>query len=486
MLLTSCMSTLVQAQTDFQSSFMPDTSNAQIELGKPLWLELSTNQTTPSLNTIDFNELGKQFHIDKNWPINIDPKLGRQSWRLRLYAYSTGAKTIPSLLYASLRSAALDIEIKDAIDPKTNTPIKLQTYISHDENHPAWVREQILVRYTLLTQNAYSQFQIPNDTLPGIEIRSFALDAKPRSTQQYQYTLGWSIHALQAGMPQLSLPPLQFINDGVPTHHFYTPPLALSIKALPIYVPATMPVGQLRVLVPDHWRFTFSQRLAQFPLIINGRGIPFNQLPAIANEIQSTASLRTYPTRAQPEDSFTADGMMSSASYQVSYKPISQGLLSLPPIRLNYFDPNSATVKTLELESVRIVSASPWLVALLAIIVLYLVYRVGVVLFRFIKRKTRQIHYYYQALQRLPKVNSAEDIRACMTLVARAEAWPENLSVNQWLQRMSVGRSQHRQQLSEKLNRYCYQARARFDISKLQRELRELCFRRHPLLKLFN
>jgi hypothetical protein len=125
-LLTSCLGTFVQAQTDFQVGFMPDTANAHIELGKPLWLELSTNQTTPSLNTIDFSELGKQFHLDKSLPINIDPKLGRQHWRLRLYAYGTGTKTIPPLLYAQARSTALNIEVKDAIDPKTNTPIKLQ------------------------------------------------------------------------------------------------------------------------------------------------------------------------------------------------------------------------------------------------------------------------------------------------------------------------------------------------------------------------
>lgn len=486
MLLTSTLGTLVQAQTDFQVDFMPDTPNTQIELGKPLWLELSTNQLTPSLKTIDFSELGKHFHIDKSLPINIDPKLSRQSWRLRLYAYRTGIKTIPPLLYAQARSTALDIEIKDAIDPKTNTPIKLQTYVSHDENHPAWVREQILVRYTLLTKTAYSQFQVPDETQPGMEIRAFKLEVQPRNVQQYQYTLGWSIHALHAGAPQLSLPPLQFINDGVPTHHFYPPPLALNIKALPIYVPATMPVGQLHVSVPNTWQFTFSQRLAQFPLIISGRGMPFNQLPAINNEIQSTTSLRTYPTRAQTQDRFTADGMQSSARYQVAYKPIAQGVLSLPPIWLNYFDPNSATVQTLELDSVRIISANPWLVVLVASIVLYLIYRVGAVLLRFIKRKTRQIRYYYLALQRLPKANSAEEIRACMTLVAHAEAWPENLSVNQWLQRMWVGRIQHRQKLGEKLNQYCYQARARFEISKLQRELRELCVRRHPLLKLFN
>ena len=188
----------------------------------------------------------------------------------------------------------------------------------------------------------------------------------------------------------------------------------------------------------------------------------------------------------QAQDSFSADGIMSSASYQVPYKPIAQGLLSLPSIRLSYFDPHTATIKTLQAQSVRIVSANRWLVLLLVIILLYLAYRVSAVLIRLIKVKTRQVHYYYQALQRLPKVNNAHDIRSCMVLIARAETWPENLSVNQWLQRMWADGNHYRNNLCDELNRYCYQLNARLEISKLQRELTDLCVHRRPYLKLFS
>ena len=119
-------------------------------------------------------------------------------------------------------------------------------------------------------------------------------------------------------------------------------------------------------------------------------------------------------------------------------------------------------------------------------VLLYFGYRVSAVLLRIIKVKTRQIHYYYQALQYLPKVNSAEDIRACMALVARAETWPQNLSVNQWLHRMWGDENQYTNKLYEELNRFCYQLNARIDISKLQHDLTDLFVRRRPYLKLFN
>ena len=483
-MLIGCLSTFVHGQTSFRVSLLTGTTDASFELGKPVWLELSTDQTTPSLETINLTELAQQFHIDQRSSVNIDPKLGRQSWHLRLYAYSTGTKIIPPLLYARWRSAPLTITITDAIDPGTRTPIKLQAELSHGQNHTAWLREQILVRYTLTSKSAYSQIQVPTYTQPGVQIRPFKLESHARRAQEFDFTLGWTLQAQQIGQLQLSLPPLQYINDGVPTHHFYPPPLTLTIKPLPIYVPATMPVGQMHISVPNHWQFTFNHSLAQFPLNISGSGIPSDQLPALANEIQSTSALRTYPVHMQAQDSFSADGIMSSASYQVPYKPITQGLLSLPPIRLSYFDPRTATVKTLQVPSIRIVSANRWLVLLLIIILLYLAYRVSAVLISLIKVKSRQVHYYYQVLQRLPKVNNAQDIRTCMALVARAETWPENLSVNQWLQRMWAGGNLYRNNLCDELNRYCYQLNTHLDIRKLQLDLRDLCIRRHPFLKL--
>ena len=167
LLLSCCLGTPVQAQPDFQVRLLTAPQQAGIELGKPLWLELSTNQTTPSLDVIDLGELASQFHIDTSSPIKFDAKRGRQYWQLRLYAYTTGTQSIPPLRYAQMHSAPLPVRVTDTIDPKTRHPIKLQLQLSHAQKQLAWVREQILLRYTLTSDNPYSQFQIPHYTQAG-------------------------------------------------------------------------------------------------------------------------------------------------------------------------------------------------------------------------------------------------------------------------------------------------------------------------------
>lgn len=477
--------TCLQAETMFQVKLLHDKPLTNIELGKPLWLELTSNRPTPSLDTINFNELSAQFHIDKTLPIKVDPKSGKQSWRIRLYAYTTGTKSIPPLVYGYQRSNPFNIEVTSAIDPKTSAPLQLQTYLSHPAKHAVWLREQILVRYTIITSNAYSQFQVPDYAESKLEVHPFKLAAKPLTSHQFQYSLGWSIHAKQTGQLRLALPPLQFMNDGMPTHHFYQPPLQLEIKPLPIYVPATMPIGQVSLDLPGTWRFNLSNRLDEFQVNITGKGLPISQIPDIASEIASTRTLRIYPARSEIRELFTEDGVVSQASYLVPYKPLAQGLLPLQPIQLNYFDPRTATIRTIQQESIRIIAVNRWLAWLVSLVLLYLIYRALSWSYRLLRNKALQYQCYYHVLQRLPASTTAQDIRYCMALMAQAEKLSENLSVGQWLMQLTPESLRHSRKLQNSLNAFLYQTKSAVNVKELVQALTTICLSRHPLLKFF-
>jgi len=428
---------------------------------------------SPSLQSIDFSALDALFHVDTSSA--IDTSNHQQQWRLRLYPYRTGKQLIPSLFYNGIASQPLPLDVSDAIDPKTGLPMPVVMTTSFRPDDTLWARQQFTLLYTITNPHQYSQFHFRAPAPGKPVLREFELPVVQTRTRQFEHRLGWSIHVNQPGKIKINLPPLQFISDGVTTHTFYVAPLDLDIHALPLYVPVTMPVGNIDIDRTTHWQYSATDTLSTLEVTLTGHGIDANHMPEMANRLHSHTGIRTYPLAMTSHEHFDHDGIHSEIRYALPFKTTAQGMLRFPDTTLAYFDPANGRIQSVTLQLPVIVSLRTWLATLLIAAFLLLGYRL-------LKQPVRQFlcylqrfFLYHKTLRQLPTINSTEQLRQCIGRFARAKGLSENISPGQWLASCPPAAQPDSLALIDSLNRFFYQTAQRSDLNAIKTALLHFC-----------
>ncbi len=458
---------LLNAQAHFTVSVADNRTD--IELGKPLWLDIQSDSTSPDLRSIDFSALAAQFFVDTKTDITIVN--GQQHWRVRLYPYHTGTHTIPALFYSGVASTPLTVNVTDALDPKTGQPMPITTTLSVAAAQTVWVRQQITVLYTIHTQNPRSQFRFPVPPAGKHELTPFILSVTTDAQQNAIHQLGWSIHSTQTGTAHIELPPLQFSSDGVTTHSFYHAPLNIDVQPLPIYVPATMPVGRLHIRNDHSWIFAATNSLAQLQVTLTGFGIPAARLPDIGASLHSATGIHTYPATVTQHERFSAQGIQSEVTYRLPFKSGTQGTHRLEPVNLDYFDPDTGRIITLHLQPLVILSLRTWLLVVLLAGLLAISYRLlKPPVLRLVQRMQRY-WLYRKTLQQLRTTTTAQQLRQCIRQFAQAQGLPENVTIATWLATYQRTAPQDINALKHSLNDFFYNKQPTADLPSLRQRL---------------
>ena len=230
---------IINAEPVFTTAISTDT----IQLGKSFSLTLSTSSSAKNLNAIDLGTLKKTFYINPTSDITFDESTGYYNRKLRLIAYQTGITHIPELKFNGQTSKPHIITVIHPIDDKTHTPIQLQANVS---NYQPWLREQTLVTYNITTHFARAQIKTIPLNQPNVLTQELEVIRNQSNLQStYRYKTGWAVFPVITGKLEITLPPIELVRDGVTTHQFYHPPISLDVKPLPLYVPATIPVGNV-------------------------------------------------------------------------------------------------------------------------------------------------------------------------------------------------------------------------------------------------
>ena len=471
MLLFMLPASLLNAQAHFSVALADN--RTEFELGKPLWLDLQSDAPSPDLRSIDFSALTTHFYVDTNAEVAIVN--GQQRWRIRLYPYQTGLHTIPALFYHGVTSAPSTVNVTDALDPKSGQPLPLTTTLSITAEKQTWVRQQITVLYKIQTQNPRSQFRFPEPPAGKHELRPFTLPVTIDAQQHALHQLGWSIHTTQTGTAHIELPPLQFISDGVTTHNFYHAPLTINVQPLPIYVPATMPVGRLDIRSEQGWLFAATNSLAQMQVTLTGVGIPGARLPDIGANLHSATGIHTYPASVEQHERFTTQGIQSEAIYHLPFKPGAQGFHQLEPVNLDYFDPDTGRIITLHLQPPVILSMRAWLLVVLLAVLVLLTYQLLKSPVMKVIRRVQRYWLYRKTLQQLRATTTAQQLRQCIRQLALANGLAENVSLQQWLMSYRQAAQQDIQTMANTLNEFFYHRQPAQDLMIIRDQLARLC-----------
>ncbi|MEJ2450442.1 MAG: hypothetical protein P8047_07180 [Gammaproteobacteria bacterium] len=450
----------------------------QLELGQPIWLTLRSDQTAVSLDTLDFDRWRHQVALPRVYDANLSRDGSAQVLRLRVYPLHAGTLILPGLSFLQYKTPVLRFTILPARDPVTHAPMAFACKVS---TRQPWQQQQVIVACHLNLHDHYALFAQPHRQQQDIVLLPMQVH-KQRITQAKialtRYQLGWVVVPSRSGKQSLQLPPIEYVRDGVVVRRFYLPPLELKIRALPAWLPGTIPIGQLKLRaygLSQSW--LNSSVLSRLQLKLQLSGVAPALVPDYAGQLHSDRQFAFYQAQRHSLMRVNATGLQHELDYSVPVRAKHIGIYRLPDLRLQYFDPASGTLESKILRGPRIVIINGWLQLLFAVLVLWLGFVLGRRGLIFASRYWQRFHAYQQALQQLRQTDSLAGIRRAMQTMARAEGWNENLSYLQWQARMQAKTMRVEVLPVDELNAAAY-GHAAIDTVQVVRDLMDICRQR--------
>jgi len=422
---------------------------ATVEYGRPVYLKIIAEGLKADLSLLQLDALSAQFAIDsrdfeseiiqqnKQAQKQQNKEKGsaantRQILRLKMYPRQTGKLLIPAFTLDKSSSIEEDLTIIDAMNKSTN--ILLDSTISSTE---VWQREQILISLTLSTAEEFATIKPGNLPVDGIEIT--ALPVKRVWTENEDggistITAGWSLLPLRSGISEIELPPVEYHLNGVVRRVFHLPKVKLKIRPLPPYLPPTIPVGKVDIissLTPG--KLLYTDDLAYWNISIESKSLTPYWLPPILRQIQSSDSIQFFPATShrgmQPDNK----GVHGQVNHTIPFKPLENGFLHLPSLKVQYFDPATGKLETLVHPAEKPFSAGIISRLLTALLLAVFILTLVSALFRHLHNRIRYRKLRQQAIERIRQASTSRDVVAGLRLAGEAEGLPVNLSLTDWL-----------------------------------------------------
>lgn len=407
----------------------------RLELGQPIWLTLRSDQTAVSLATLDFSAWKKRVAFPRAYYVNRNRDNTAQTLRLRVYAYHTGNLVLPALQFMQHTTAPLHFTIVPARDPVTHAPMDFGCQVSTQQ---PWQQQQVVVGCRLRLHDAHALLTQPTAQQHGFRFYPMQVEKRVEgrgATAQTRYRLGWVVFAVRAGKQVLTLPPIEYVRDGVVTRRFYLDPqqLQLQVKALPSWLPGTIPVGQIG---PVHYGLAYGWLstgvLSQMQLRVQLNGVAPSLVPDYPALLHGSHVFMFYRARQRNQARVESTGIQYLLDDRIPLVAHHVGIYRLPDLRLQYFDPVRGTLQTRLLHGGTIVVVNSWIKLILGLLcvvaLVWLGHRVG----RFLVRYWRRFRHYQQALAILERPVSLDSIRHGMRVMAMAEGGRANMSWLQW------------------------------------------------------
>ena len=316
----------------------------------------------------------------------------------------------------------------NAVNAKEKIKIKLKQSAQH-----VWQREQVLLTLEIKTDDPFSRLEVQNFQQKGFSIIPF----KQQRLEKKDHTLlsiTWALFPFVAGEHILELPRVRYRpNRGrIQTLELQEP--SIQVRRLPVYVPPTMPVGEisLKNSWDDGW-LVGTNNLLEWKVRLEGNAVAKQTMPPITRQLVSTDSLQFFPVQNTLESVKSGGGVKYQQHYKVPLKPLNNGLVELPDITVQYFDPQKGKLQSASLVIPRVVALSNWLIWLIGFVLLVIASLLAIYLFNVVKTITIRASKKKQALKLLASSENYHDIRNSINQLSKAYGWDENLSLSNFI-----------------------------------------------------
>lgn len=409
----------------------------EVELGRPIWLTVYTDQDAISLDNLDLSGWQGRVAVPRNIDVSREAGGRSQRARLKIYPLREGPLELPPLYFIHETSNVLRLKVLPAVEAGSGRPMNFQCQASANT---AWQSQQLAVGCTLDLGTGYALFR--QNARNTAELQIHALQKQQHqlghaADRFTRYRLGWLISPSRAGERLVTLPPIDYLRDDVVVRRFYVPPFRLQVRALPAWLPGTVPVGKVTLTEYGPARFWLdSGVLSQLHLGLRLDAVAAGMVPDYAAQLRSNRDWRFYPPRLEHSDAVAGRDAVRRLQYTIPLQARAIGVRRLPDLRLQYFDPASGSLRTLQVRGPLLWVVNGWIKLILALLALLLCVYLGRRFWRWWRHYWYRYRIYRALLRRLARCDKLPELRDIMLGMAQAEGWRSNLTYRQWQTRM--------------------------------------------------
>jgi len=263
------------------------------ELGRPFTVQL-WYRGPADLDRIVTTPWQRDFAVDQGYAVrdNDDQRL-----RLRLTPRRSGQLSLPPLRLGGAQSDALPLTVGPAIEAGET----LQPHWSLSASQP-WQRQELLAELWLDMATTEVRLELGKLQPSGFAVQALPVTQTTQPDGRRRYHYRWLLRPQQAGQRPLTAPVLHYVRDGVPLRRFHFPDTAMTVRALPSYVPPTVPVGRIHTGdTPGSALFADGIDAASLAATLQRAGLPATAAQRQTAEPGAHSEARIDWSRATPE-----------------------------------------------------------------------------------------------------------------------------------------------------------------------------------------
>ena len=412
--------------------------NTQVELGEPISSTVYGINLSREILLTDLQILNSNFGIiveeevetiqDSRWP---DQHV--QVLHFELYPRNSGTIKVEQLNIEDNYSKLRSVTVNHGVVKGKN--IGIQTSVS--TNNP-WERQQVLFELEISTPELFASLST-EDTIktPGHEI--VALPSSKRRTtnskgEQFSVLkMAWAIFPLIPGKHHIALPKIHYNLSGQVRRHYFLPDLQLNTRALPPYVPPTMPIANIAISSSVNASSPLdTDSLFYWQITIKSAALKPYWLPPVLHQISSNEELSYLQIESERTMQPDKNGVHGQVTHHLPFKAKQSGIISLPELRLQTFDPNSGRLTTVIHPSQQFfVLSQSWRWLLVAIFALFLFWILKRLL-QYLSLKWERNKKRKFAIEKIQQSQDAQALRSAIKFLGEAEGLPHNLSLSEW------------------------------------------------------
>ena len=399
-------------------------------LGRPIRAELYGIALKTKITDINLSKLNENFGVLTDYSVSDTrderwPNQSIQILKFKLYPRYIGKTIIPHLNINDLKTKEREIVVSTG---ETGEP-----KISSSTNMP-YERQQFILNISIKSDDSTSRLSIRDDfKINGFESTSLPFNRIKEKNGTYTNKIGWALTALKNGEQKIELPPVEYSVSGVLRKQFYLPHNIINIKALPSYVPPTLPIGKISLesQTPYTWLIQ-TDTLAYWKINIRGEVSNAYRLPAVLRQIKSNSHFQFLPVNSKHLSEISNNNLYSVTNHTIPFKALSSGSLKLPDLTIQYFDPNKGEIKDITYKSSRIFVLGLFWQITLGVFIFYLIYTLFDFSFKKAMKLKLSIEKRTKALDKLQEIKNTTQMKESLLLIAEAECWPKNMTISQW------------------------------------------------------
>lgn len=405
------------------------TDKSESILGRPIRVDLYGVNLKTKISDTNLVVLNTNFGviidyvindtIDKRWP---NKKI--QILKFKIYPRRTGSIRIPKIQTGNISSKEKTILITKG---DTSSPLMILP------KKKPYEQQQFIVYTQVISSDATSRLSVDKKTVIN-NFTSIPLPFERSKNKKGMYVLkiGWALSALKNGKIYLKLPPIEYSVSGVSRKKFYLTSKLINIKALPLYLSPTIPVGKISIQSKlSQSGFLRTDSISYWNIRLEGNLNNSYKLPPVLRQVKSSSHIKFLPVNSTRSLKKSSNSLISIVNHSIPFKALGSGFLTFPEIQLQYFDPANGKINTFTYKTKRIFSLSLfWRIILIFFIILLFIY-----IFKLSYKKWKGFKFSKikreQAILLLQK-NSINNTRESIRLLSEAENWPKNITMTQW------------------------------------------------------